>query len=81
MTWICNTNVFLFVVIVHRASSISSLKYLNDTDKYPIFLVDKHILFLTSNVPKRGRYINAITVPVSFENHCFRQFWNRLLLT
>lgn len=27
----------LFVVIVHRASSLSSLKYLNDTDKYPIF--------------------------------------------
>ncbi|XP_065922351.1 receptor-type tyrosine-protein phosphatase C [Magallana gigas] len=29
--------------------------------------LDKHILFLTSNVPKRGRYINAITVP-SFTN-------------
>nr|XP_034318459.1 receptor-type tyrosine-protein phosphatase T isoform X7 [Crassostrea gigas] len=29
--------------------------------------LDKYILFLTSNVPKRGRYINAIAVP-SFTN-------------
>lgn len=32
----------------------------------PICLVDRYVLFLTSNIPKRGRYINAISVPVSF---------------
>lgn len=34
----------------------------------PICLVDRYVLFLTSNIPKRGRYINAISVPVSFDN-------------
>lgn len=34
----------------------------------PICLVDKYVLFLTSNIPKRERYINAISVPVSFDN-------------
>lgn len=33
----------------------------------PICLVDRYVLFLTSNIPKRGRYINAISVPVSFD--------------
>lgn len=39
----------------------------NQAYNYPSFLVDKYVLFLTSYIPKRGKYINAISVPVSFE--------------
>lgn len=46
----------LCIVIIHRASSISSLKHLNDTDKYLICLVDKYILFLTS----KGVFLSSV---------------------
>lgn len=29
-------------------------------------LVDKYVMFLTSSIPKRENYINAISLPVSF---------------
>lgn len=71
-----NTSTFMCLYNLEKASNISSLKHHNQTNKYPFGLVDKYVLFLTSNVPKRGRYINAISVPVSFEKHRLCQFYN-----
>lgn len=31
---------------------------------YLYIVVDKYIIYLTTTVPKRGNYINAITIPV-----------------
>lgn len=64
-------NVFVLQNIILYYIYIIGIKLMSI---FKIRLVDKYVLFLTSNVPNRGSYINAINVPVSFENFRICQF-------
>lgn len=54
------------------------LRHWNQTNRYLFGLVDRFVLSLTSNVHTRGRYINAIIVPVCFED--IRLFYFKISL-
>lgn len=68
-------NVFVLQNIILYYIYIIGIKLMSI---FKIRLVDKYVLFLMSNVPNRGSYINAINVPVSFENFRICQFMNYL---